>query len=118
MSEVTQYTVLILLAVVMMFAAVMAKVFVATHLHSLKRRNAVADSDLQQLSGRLKAVRDQKAMVKNKEAKLVLQKARLAKKIAKTQGVLIEYKSGQANRQQVRDQVRGKLTRPSSDETT
>jgi len=112
MAEATLYTLLILCSVGMMFAAVMAKVLAATRVHSLKRRNAVADLDLQQLGERLKVARQQKAVVKDKEAKLTRQKSRLTKKIAKIQDGLMEYKMDHANRQQMRDHMRGKLIRP------
>ena len=99
----------------MMFLAVFAKVITGQLIHRMQKVIANVNQERQRVLGELKIAQSQKGVADRNRATLEAKKGKIQKKISRLDKELKEFESDVENRQKVRETMRGKLVRSTSD---
>ena len=105
-------TVTMVVALVIMFEAIGAKILTGQFLNRMQSSIAVVTHTRQKAMGKLKMAQSQKKVAEQNRAMLTKKKTKLGKKIDRLRKELNSMKNELENRQKMRDTMRGKLVRP------
>ena len=97
---------------VVMFAAIGAKILTSQFLNRMQNSIAVVTQARQKTMGELKLAESQKKVAQQNKTMLTKKKAKLGKKINRLKKELGGMKNELESRQKMRDAMRGKLVRP------